>query len=125
MERPEPEEPDDEPDDSVTFNLGDSFPSSATLAEGQTCGSPVTYFPTLNITNSLSCTANLVTVTSVGADDLLETDGSIWPNPNCGTQTTSISAGTTLLSHVAPGATVSVNYSSCTGAGGTIAFECA
>ena len=111
-----------------------TFDPRATTASGQSCASPTTFFPSdLVFSNTLGCTANLITHTLVGADDLLEINGSIWPNSSCGSATTQIPAETTLLSNIAPGATitirvldtVSVNCATCTSGSGTLRLECA
>jgi hypothetical protein len=121
------------PPGTLLINLRPTFNPRATTASGQSCGSPTNFFPEdLVFTNTLGCTANLVTDTLVGADDLLEINGSEWTNPQCGSATTQIPAETTLLTNIAPGAsitirvldTVSVNCTNCTSASGTLRLEC-
>ena len=122
------------PPEIQLINMQPTFAGRATTASGQSCESPTNFFPEdLVFENTLGCTANLVTHTLVGADDLLEINGSIWLNPQCGSATTQIPAETTLLSGIAPGATitirvldaVSVNCASCASGSGTLRLECA
>jgi len=117
----------------LLIGMEPTFNGLATNTDGQSCGSPIDYFtPDLVITNTLGCTANLFTHTLVSADDLLEIDGVIWPNAQCGSAVTEIPADTLLLGNIAPGSSVTIRVLDAvsvvlpigTGGFGTLRLEC-
>ncbi len=118
----------------LVFGLPPTFSPRATTESGQSCGNPVNFFPDdLEIENTLDCTAELFADSELSVDDLLEVDGSIWPNPLCGKSWTYVPAGALLLGNIAPGAsvtirildTVSIDCDGCASGWGTLRLACA
>ncbi|RLD27096.1 MAG: hypothetical protein DRI75_10305 [Bacteroidetes bacterium] len=89
--------------DFIKYDMLPTFSTRSTSALGQTCENPVSMFTeSLVIKNTLGGVANLYADSTIQVDDLLEINGVIWPNRDCGSRWTIIEAGTLLLKNIQP-----------------------